>query len=102
MATKKKVFCTAGNFPRCMPAGNSHMACKLLCNYITTIYRKHAEVAQNHEIGNVRNIGQGEARHSITGLNLAAVKFHVTSWHALTEALHILYKHVENITMYYG
>jgi hypothetical protein len=37
-----------------------------------------AEVIQNHDNENVRNIGQGEARHKgIRGLNLAVVK-HMT------------------------
>jgi hypothetical protein len=31
--------------------------------YIKKICRKQAEVVQNHENANVRNIGQGEARH---------------------------------------
>jgi hypothetical protein len=32
-------------------------------DYITKLSRQQAEVIQNHENGNVRNIGQGEARH---------------------------------------
>jgi hypothetical protein len=32
-------------------------------DYITKLCRKQAEVIQNHENENVRNIGQGEARH---------------------------------------
>jgi hypothetical protein len=33
-------------------------------DYVTKLSRKQAEVVQNHENSNVRNIGQGEARHS--------------------------------------
>jgi hypothetical protein len=32
-------------------------------DYITKLSRQQAEVIQNHENINVRNIGQGEARH---------------------------------------
>jgi hypothetical protein len=32
-------------------------------DYITTLCRQQAEVIQNHENANVRNIGQGEPQH---------------------------------------
>jgi hypothetical protein len=32
-------------------------------DYITKLCRQQAEVIQNHENANVRNIGQGEAQH---------------------------------------
>jgi hypothetical protein len=32
-------------------------------DYITKLCRKQAEVIQNHQNENVRNIGEGEARH---------------------------------------
>jgi hypothetical protein len=32
-------------------------------DYIAKLSRQEAEVIQNHENANVRNIGQGEARH---------------------------------------
>jgi hypothetical protein len=32
-------------------------------DYITNLSRQHAEVIQNYDNKNVRNIGQGEARH---------------------------------------
>jgi hypothetical protein len=32
-------------------------------DHITELSRQQAEVIQNHENANVRNIGQGEARH---------------------------------------
>jgi hypothetical protein len=34
-------------------------------DYITKLCRQQAEVIQNHENANVRNIGQGEPRHRI-------------------------------------
>jgi hypothetical protein len=33
-----------------------------VCEYITKLCRQQAEVIQNHDNENVRNIGQGEAR----------------------------------------
>jgi hypothetical protein len=41
------------------------MAFKLpyIYDYITKLCRRQAEVLQNHENANVRNIGQGEPRH---------------------------------------
>jgi hypothetical protein len=32
-------------------------------DYITKLCRQQAEVIQNHDNGNVRTIGQGDARH---------------------------------------
>jgi hypothetical protein len=32
-------------------------------DYITKVFRQQAEVIQNHDNENVRNFGQGEARH---------------------------------------
>jgi hypothetical protein len=44
-------------------------------DYKTKLCRQQAEVIQNHENENVRNIGQGESRHrKYKGLQLAAVK----------------------------
>jgi hypothetical protein len=45
-------------------------------DYITKLCRQQAEVIQNHENANARNIEQGEAQRSKLnrGLNLAAVK----------------------------
>jgi hypothetical protein len=42
------------------------MAFKLphIYDYITKLCRQQAEVIQNHENADVRNIGQGEARHN--------------------------------------
>jgi hypothetical protein len=62
---KNKVLRTIGNFPRPTPVHDLHMAFKLpyVYDYITKLCRKQAEVIQNHENANVRNIGQGELRH---------------------------------------
>jgi hypothetical protein len=42
-----------------------HIAFKLpyVYDFVTKLYRQQAEVIQNHENENVRNIGQGEPRH---------------------------------------
>jgi hypothetical protein len=51
------------------------MDLKLPYDYVTKLCRQQAEVIQNRENANVRNIGQGEPRHrKKKGLNLAAVK----------------------------
>jgi hypothetical protein len=55
---QNKVLRTIGNFPRRTPVRDVHMAFKLLY-----VCRQQAEVIQNHENANIRNIGQGEARH---------------------------------------
>jgi hypothetical protein len=59
---QNKVLRTTGNFPRRTPVRDLHMALKLSCvyDYITKLRRQQA---QNYENANVRNIGQGEARH---------------------------------------
>jgi hypothetical protein len=71
---QNKVLRTLGNFPRRTPVRYLHMAFKLpyIYDYITKLCRQQAEVTQNHENSNVRNIGQGTG--NIGGLNLAAVK----------------------------
>jgi hypothetical protein len=68
-----KVLRTIGNFPRRTPVRDMHMAYHLpyVYDYFTKLIRKQAEVILNHGNENVRNIGQGEARHkSIRGLIL--------------------------------
>jgi hypothetical protein len=62
---QNKVLHTTGNFPRHTPVRELHEACNILYmnDYITKLCRQQAEVLQNHENANVRNIGQGEARH---------------------------------------
>jgi hypothetical protein len=60
-------------------------------HYITKLCRQQAEVMQNHETANVRNIGQGEPRHrKYQRLELGAVKHmtvQVTSLLVLQELL---------------
>jgi hypothetical protein len=62
---QNKVLRTICNFPRRIPVRKLHMAFKLpyVYDYITKLCRQQAEVILNHENENVRNVGQGEARH---------------------------------------
>jgi hypothetical protein len=64
-APVKQGFRTTGNFPRRTPVRELHRTFKILYvyDYITKLSRQQAEVIQNHDNENVRNIGQGEARH---------------------------------------
>jgi hypothetical protein len=62
---RNKVLRTIGNFPRRTPVRELHKAFSIpyIYDYVTKLSRQQAEVIQNHEHVNVRNIGQGEARH---------------------------------------
>jgi hypothetical protein len=62
---QNKVLRTIGNFPRRTPVRELHKAFSIpyIYDYITNLSRQQAEVMQNHENVNVRNVGQGEARH---------------------------------------
>jgi hypothetical protein len=62
---QNKVLRTIGNFSRRTPVRDLHIAFKIpfVYDYITKLCRHQAEVTQNHDNENVRNIGQGEARH---------------------------------------
>jgi hypothetical protein len=63
---QNKVLRTIGNFPKCTPVRDLHTAFNLPCVYdysITELYRREAEVIQNHGNEHVGGIGQGEARH---------------------------------------
>jgi hypothetical protein len=62
---QNKVIRTIGNFPRRMPVRELHEAFNIpyIYDYITKLCRQQAEIIQNHEYANVRNIGQGEAQH---------------------------------------
>jgi hypothetical protein len=74
---QNRVLGTTGNFPRRTLVRELH---KALCipyvyDYMTKLSRQQAEVIQNHENANVRNIGQGEARHrKYKRLKLGVVK----------------------------
>jgi hypothetical protein len=52
-------------FKRHTPVRELHKAFNIpfIYDYRTTLWRKQAEVIQNYETANVRNIGQGEPRH---------------------------------------
>jgi hypothetical protein len=62
---QNKVLRTISNFPRRTPGRDLHMAFKIpyVYDYTTKSCRQHAEVIQNHDNENVRNIGQDEAGH---------------------------------------
>jgi hypothetical protein len=62
---QNKVLRTIGNFPRRTPVHhlNSAFQVPYICDYIVELYRQQAEVIQNHENENIRNIGGVEARH---------------------------------------
>jgi hypothetical protein len=61
---QNKVLRTIGNLPRSTPIRDLHMAFNIpyVYDYIK-LCRQQAEVIQNHDNENVRNIGQGDARH---------------------------------------
>jgi hypothetical protein len=60
---QNRVLRTIGNYPRCTPVRDLHMAFHIsyIYDYITKLCRQQAEVIQNHSNENVRNTGQGEA-----------------------------------------
>jgi hypothetical protein len=62
---QNKVLRTIGNFPRRTPVRELHKAFSMpyIYDYIRKLSRQQAEVIQNHETVNVRNIGQDEAWH---------------------------------------
>jgi hypothetical protein len=62
---QNKVLRSIGNYPRRTPVGELHKAFSIpyVYDYMTKLSRQQAEVIQSHENANVRNIGQGEARH---------------------------------------
>jgi hypothetical protein len=62
---QNKVIQTIGNLPRNTPIRDLHMAFIILYvyDYITKLCTQQAEVIQNHDNENVRNIGQADARH---------------------------------------
>jgi hypothetical protein len=62
---QSKVIRTTGNFPRRTPVRELHKAFNIpyIYDYIRKLCRQQAEILQNHENANVRNIGQGKAHH---------------------------------------
>jgi hypothetical protein len=62
---QNNVVCTTGNFPRSTPVRELHKVFDIpyIYEYITKLCRQQAEVIQNHENANVRNMAQGEAQH---------------------------------------
>jgi methionine synthase II (cobalamin-independent) len=62
---QNKVLRTIGNFPRRTPVREMYKAFNIpyIYDYITKLFKQQAEVIQNHENANVRNIGQCEAQY---------------------------------------
>jgi hypothetical protein len=62
---QKRALRAIGKYLRSTSVRELHVAFQIPCvyDYITILCRKQAEVIQNHDNENVRNIGQGEARH---------------------------------------
>jgi hypothetical protein len=62
---QNKALRTIGNIPRRTPVRELHKAFHLpyVYDYMAKLCRQQAEVILNHDNENVRNIGQGEARH---------------------------------------
>jgi hypothetical protein len=62
---ENKVHFSTGNFPRHTPVRKMQMGFHLpyVHDYMTKLCMQEAEVILNHDNGNVRYIGQGEARH---------------------------------------
>jgi hypothetical protein len=60
---------TIDNLPR-------HTSVPYFYDYITKLYRRHAEIIHNHDNENVRNVGQGETPHKKYKRQL----FHCNHW----------------------
>jgi len=62
---QNRVLRTTGNLPRHTPTRALHLAFQMpnVYEYITKTCRKQAEVIQNHDNENVRNVGKNEAQH---------------------------------------
>jgi hypothetical protein len=62
---QNKALRTIGNFPRRSTIRDLHVAIVIpfVYDYIIKLCGQQAEVIQNHDNENVRNIGQGEANH---------------------------------------
>jgi hypothetical protein len=60
-----QVLRTIGNFPRRTSVRDLLVAFQIpyVYDYITKLCRQQEEMIPNHDKENVRNIGQGEARH---------------------------------------
>jgi hypothetical protein len=68
---------TIGNIPRRTPVRDFLMAFKLqyICDYETKLFRKQAEVVQNHENANIQTLDKANPdTGNIRSLNLEAVK----------------------------
>jgi hypothetical protein len=66
---QNRVLRSIGNFPRRTPVRELHKAFSIpyVYNYMTKLSRQQAEVIQNHENANVRNIGNKKYKRLILG-----------------------------------
>jgi hypothetical protein len=73
---QNKVLHTTGNLLRRTPPRDLHVAFKIpyLHYFVTKLCRQQLTNILNHENVNTRHTGQGEARHSLKGSNLVAVR----------------------------
>jgi hypothetical protein len=62
---QNRVLRTIGNFPRRTSVCDLNVSFQIpyVHDYITKLCRQQAEVIDNHDNENVRNIGQGESGH---------------------------------------
>jgi hypothetical protein len=62
---QNRVLRAIGKFPRSTSVRDLHVAFQIpyLYDYISKLCKQQAEIIQNHDNENVRNIEQGEARH---------------------------------------
>jgi len=58
---QNRVLHTIGNYPRRVPSRDMRMVFKIpyVYDFVTKLCRRQAEIIQNHDNENVRNIGQG-------------------------------------------
>jgi hypothetical protein len=62
---QNRVIRTTGNSPKCTLVRDLPVAFQIsyVYDFITKLCRQQAEVIQNHDNENIRNIGQGKAPH---------------------------------------
>jgi hypothetical protein len=62
---QNRVLRTNGNFPRCTPICDTLTAFQIpyVYDYITKLCRQQAQISQNYENTDVRNIGQDKTKH---------------------------------------
>jgi hypothetical protein len=76
---QNKVLRTIGKFPKHTPVREVHMAFQVpyIYVYVRKLCRQEAEVIQNHENRNIRDIGKGDARiRNYKGLKFGGCQAH--------------------------